>query len=84
MTVGPVAASACLSAAASSAGVLAPVFKPVTVAYSLAVGFADSLVAVTALTTDPAATLLINGKPVEGVGDWSQLKPALNAAGAGV
>lgn len=51
-----------LSSLVASAGVLAPVFKPVTIAYSLAVGYADSLVSVTALTTDPAATLLINGK----------------------
>jgi hypothetical protein len=53
-----------LSSLIASAGALAPLFKPVTVSYSLAVGYADSLVSVTALTTDPAATLLINGKPV--------------------
>lgn len=53
-----------LSSLIASAGSLAPLFKPVTIAYSLAVGYADSLIAVTALTTDPAATLLINGKPV--------------------
>ena len=52
-----------LSSLVASAGVLTPLFKPVTVAYSLTVGYADSLVAVTALSTDPAATLLINGKP---------------------
>jgi hypothetical protein len=53
-----------LTSLIASAGVLAPAFKPVTVAYSLAVGYGDSLVSVTALTTDPAATLLVNGKPV--------------------
>ncbi len=52
-----------LSSLLPSAGTLTPAFKPVTVAYSLAVGYADSLVGVTATTTDPAATLLINGKP---------------------
>jgi hypothetical protein len=53
-----------LSSLVASAGNLAPVFKPVTVAYSLAVGYGDSLVSVTARTADPSATLLINGKSV--------------------
>lgn len=52
-----------LASLVPSAGVLTPGFKPVTVAYSLSVGYADSLVAVTALTVDPEATLLVNGKP---------------------
>jgi len=52
-----------LSSLIPSAGSLTPSFKPVTVAYSLAVAYADSLVGVVATTTDPAASLLINGKP---------------------
>jgi hypothetical protein len=47
-----------------SSGTLAPVFKPVSLNYSLAVANSDSLVSLTATTFDPAATLAINGKPV--------------------
>ncbi|MBW8886278.1 MAG: cadherin-like beta sandwich domain-containing protein [Fibrobacteres bacterium] len=53
-----------LSSLIPSAGTLTPSFKPVTVAYSMAVAYTDSLVGVVATTTDPAASLLINGKPV--------------------
>ncbi len=59
----PTKANNDLSSLIPSAGLLAPGFKPVTVAYSLAVGYNDSNVAITALTTDPAATIAINGAP---------------------
>ncbi|MEO6094766.1 MAG: cadherin-like beta sandwich domain-containing protein [Fibrobacteria bacterium] len=52
-----------LSSLVPSAGSLTPGFKPVTVAYSLQVGYNDSNVAMTALTTDPKVTLVINGVP---------------------
>lgn len=53
-----------LSSLAPSAGSFTPGFKPVTVAYTLQVGYNDSNVAMTALTTDPLATLVINGVPI--------------------
>jgi hypothetical protein len=52
-----------LSSLVPSAGSLTPGFKPVTMAYTLQVGYNDSNVAMTALTTDPQATLVINGVP---------------------
>jgi hypothetical protein len=52
-----------LAGLAPSAGALAPVFKPVTIIYSMSVAYADSQVSVTASTFDPQATLAINGKP---------------------
>ncbi|HKP94669.1 MAG TPA: cadherin-like beta sandwich domain-containing protein [Fibrobacteria bacterium] len=47
-----------------SAGTLSPVFKPVTIIYSLAVAYADSQLSLTATTFDPSATLAVNGKPL--------------------
>lgn len=47
-----------------SAGSLTPAFKPVTLFYSLAVGYADSQVTVSAVPSDPAAVIAVNGKPV--------------------
>ncbi len=61
----PSKANADLSGLAASAGTLTPVFKPVTLFYSLSVGYSDSLVSVVATPSDTAASLAINGKPVK-------------------
>ncbi|MDB5103493.1 MAG: Cadherin-like beta sandwich domain protein [Fibrobacteres bacterium] len=53
-----------LAGLSGSAGALSPGFKPLTLLYSLLVAYADSQVTVTASTSDPAATVAINGKPV--------------------
>lgn len=48
-----------------SAGVLAPSFKPLALAYSLQVAYVDSQISLTASTSDSKAEMAINGKPVE-------------------
>ena len=47
-----------------SAGTLAPSFKPLALAYSLQVAYADSQISLTASVSDSKAEMAINGKPV--------------------
>jgi cadherin-like protein/Big-like domain-containing protein len=54
-----------LAGLVASAGTLAPSFKPLALAYSLQVTYADSQVSLTASPSDSKAEMAINGKPVD-------------------
>ena len=61
----PSKSNADLSELKPSKGTLTPSFKAITAFYSLSVAYADSSITVKASTVDVAATLAVNGKPVE-------------------